>query len=792
MKLVLVGADFEENLGMGLLAACVHAAGHAVRVVPFNDPDAVDDVVTLALRQKPDVVGLSMQFQHRAHEFLGLARRLRAAGFRGHLTCGGHFPTLAHDQVLGHAHGVDSVVLHEGEHTLVNLLDALRDRRPLDTVAGLALAAPGGAARLTAPRAIVEDLDALPHAARYRPHNRHLDVPFIPIMGSRGCWGRCSYCSITSFYRDAREKGGGKTLRLRSPANIADEMARLWHAAGEPCIYCFHDDNFLLPRPADTLERVRAIRAALDARQVGMVGIIGKARPDCVTADLARELRALGVLRLYVGVENASQAGATHMRRSSQTARVREALRACREAGIFACYNILLFEPDATLDDVRENIAFMREHADHPVNFCRAEPYHGTPLQRELARRQELGGSYLGWNYRIVDDKAELLFRICAAAFRERNFAPDGVANRYMGLGYSAAVLAHFHAGTPGVARVSERARELTRGIARETAGFLEEALALAAAAGDDRELVERETALLGLRIAGADGRWQAQMDALEQDMEAVALEARKSRKPRRQLVGVAQGLALGASLALAGTVEGISAGCVYDPVPGDGGMVVDPVPQDGGVDAGYDAGNVVDPLPEDAGRDSGMVVDPPPPDAGRDAGMVVDPPPPDAGRDAGMVVDPLPEDAGFDAGMMADPPPPDAGRDAGMVVDPLPPDAGFDGGHGSLIQVPGRQRIDQWRDSAPRRGVRTRDLPLYEPPTVRLSFAAGKDGVQVQLCGGPDAVSTRWQAEGTVEGDGRQVRWSPAHDDDHLGVAVRSAGGVAVVTLRARDVKDA
>src|ERR1019366_5311625 len=121
-------------------------------------------------------------------------------------------------------------------------------------------------------------------------------------------------------------------------------------------------------------------------------------------------------------------------------------------------YNLLLFEPDATLDDVATNIAFMREHTAHPVNFCRAEPYFGTPLQTTLHDRGTLFGSYLGYDYRITDDRTDLLFRICAAAFRERSFRPDGVTNRTMGLGYSANVLSHFY-GTATAERVTRRAR---------------------------------------------------------------------------------------------------------------------------------------------------------------------------------------------------------------------------------------------------------------------------------------------------------------------------------------------
>ena len=232
MRVVLVGADFEENLGVGMIAASAARAGHTVEIVPFNEACEGPQLARAVAQHHPEVVGLSMQFQHRAHEFIELARALRAHGFGGHITCGGQYPTLADLELLGHVQEIDSVVLHEGEHSFVELLDALGGARPLREVAGLALRDDDGAPFRTAGRRLVADLDSLPEPLRYRPHARHAGVPFIPIMGSRGCWGACTFCSITSFYRDARARAPrSKMLRQRSVGNIADEMARLWHGA---------------------------------------------------------------------------------------------------------------------------------------------------------------------------------------------------------------------------------------------------------------------------------------------------------------------------------------------------------------------------------------------------------------------------------------------------------------------------------------------------------------------------------------------------------------------------------
>lgn len=713
MHVVLVGADFEENLGLGLLAAVARQRGHEVRVEPFNARGLAPKVARSLAALAPDVIGLGIQFQHRAHEFLSLARMLREAGFRGHLTCGGQFPSLAFAEVLGEGQ-LDSVVFYDGESTFGALLDALEAKTPLASVAGLALRDARGVVFRTADRPLPADLDDLPFPVRYRPHATHCGVPFVPIMGSRGCWGRCAYCSITSHYRDARAHGGGKTLRLRSPENVADEMAQLTEKAGRPCIFCFHDDNLLLPRPEDTLERLRAVRGGLDARGVGKVGIIGKCRPETLTPELAVQLRGLGVIRLYVGVENASERGAAHLGRGKQHLAIDAALRACEKAGIFTCYNLLLFEPEATLDDVEENVDFIRRHASHPVNFCRAEPYHGTPLQAELLARDALGGSYLGYDYRIGDDRAELLFRICAAAFRERNFQPDGVANRYMGLGYNMKVLEQFYPDVDGErARLARQVAALTRQITLDTAAYLARAVDLARDADlSDHDVIERRAARLGLEISASDAIWHRELDAAYASFEAYSQRVVHWKVPPA-IRRVARGVAVGTALAV-GALGTACGGKTNDPTP-DGSVVSDPVPEDAGMDV----------------------------------------------RDASVDVEP----------------------DV-MVADPPPPDAGFD----ARLDVRRLRLIDQWRDTSPRRSIRSDDLPLFAPPDVQLAGRREGDVIVARLEGGPEAVSTRWEGDGTVDGDGREVRWSP-EDDGVLRVAVRSHGGLAIVSLRARAV---
>ncbi|MFO0712962.1 MAG: radical SAM protein [Sandaracinus sp.] len=817
MRVVLVGADFEENLGMGMIAAVAQAAGHEVSIEPFDLPENAAYVVRRVLARSPEVIGLSIQFQHRSAEFLELSRRLRAEGFTGHITAGGQFPTLAWREALTPYWGLDSIVLHEGERAFVALLEALGEGKPLSEIPGLALCTDDGVAVRTQGLPLLEGLDTLPFPVRYREHARHCNVPFIPIMGSRGCWGACSYCAITSFYRDARAHGGGKTLRHRSPENVAAEMATLWFAAGGPSLFCFHDDNFLLPRPADSLARVRGMRAALDDFGVGKVGLIGKCRPDSMTPELAKELRALGVIRLYVGVENASQAGSDHLNRRNQTKHVREALTACREAGIFVCYNLLVFEPDTTIADLRENIAFMREMSAHPVNFCRAEPYFGTPLHADLSERGSLRGSYLGFDYRIEDDRAELVFRIAAAAFRQRNFDPDGVANRTMGLGYSAKILEHFHTSSDPTRekarlRLAERTAELTRAIALETADFLSEAVDLAERHGSDADRLSRETALLGLRIARADRLRHEQLDRLYEDMEAFGagvVREPTERTPSSKLQRLAQSLALSASIAV---WSGACDSCGPRQV-----MPVDPVPMDPGGSTPPNNNNdnlrrppQDFPPPDPPPPDRPVIVDPVPPPTVVPNDPVPPPTvmPPDPLPVPGTGVrpphiiphDPVPADRGprvmppdpLPRPRPPQPPPPDPVPYPPPVDPPPPPRMVPPPVADPLPASPKSAKlvvIDQWRDTSVRGARRSEDMPLFEPPIVSLDARREGDSIRVRLVGGEDAMSIRWEGVEDTGLETREVLWTPSSLFDQLRVAVRTRGGVAITSVRARMV---
>ena len=134
MKVSLIGAELEENLGLRYMAAVLEAAGHQVRIIPFNAERDLAQTVTQTLEFSPDIAALSMIFTSRGREFCHLAQALRDQSFSGHITAGGHFAALNCRQLLEDFPAFDSIGLGEGEEIICQLADRLSN---LHEVAGL-------------------------------------------------------------------------------------------------------------------------------------------------------------------------------------------------------------------------------------------------------------------------------------------------------------------------------------------------------------------------------------------------------------------------------------------------------------------------------------------------------------------------------------------------------------------------------------------------------------------------------------------------------------------------------
>jgi radical SAM superfamily enzyme YgiQ (UPF0313 family) len=547
MHVVLIGAELEENLALRYLASALEAHGHSSELARFDRETDTQAVVDAVRKAAPAVVGMSMTFQFRAREFGALAQALREAGYAGHIVAGGHFPTFAFREVLEDFPAIDSIVRHEGEATLPELCEAIARGRDLAGIRGLAFRGREGSVVENGARALETDLDSLPFPRRVGPAQLHLGVPAAFMVGSRGCYGHCTFCCIHAYIRDA----GGPKYRMRSAENVADEIAEVRRTRGARMLV-FHDDDFFTRDAKRDLARVTALRDALKARGIDDIAMVVKARPDDVDPEVFRALREIGLLRVYLGIESGSTIGLKTLGRGVDLAENRRAMAWLQSQDLYACYNMLAFDPESTLGSLRESFGFVRDHATVPMNFCRTEIYVGTPLMTKLAREDRLIGDVYGWDYVIRDPLAERAFRVFARAFLDRNFRCDGLMNATLGLGYHLHLLRQFH---PRAMRPELRTRvdAVTAKVNLDAVDRMEAIFDFAASKrGDDRHALEDFTERVTYETNAAGRALESEVEeatvAIIRAVEAPWREPKPKTTPTWQVLSAAA-IALAAPL---------------------------------------------------------------------------------------------------------------------------------------------------------------------------------------------------------------------------------------------------
>lgn len=276
--------------------------------------------------------------------------------------------------------GFDAAVVGEGEEAFRDLVRAWGAGLPLDTVSGLALPGPCGAARLTGRRGPV-DLDAFPAFAA--AHHK-----LGPIEISRGCPFGCPFCQ-TAYHL-------GRRMRHRSVASVVRHV-RLLAANGvrdvrfiSPNAFAYGSGDGRRPEP-DRIEALLAgVREALP--QPGRIffgSFPSEVRPEFVTPETIALVRRFAAnTSLVLGAQSGSPAQLAALGRGHTVEDVRRAVRLAAGSGLRPYVDFVFGLPGETDADRGLTLALVRELAAagaiiHAHPFM---PLPGTPWGREPAR----------------------------------------------------------------------------------------------------------------------------------------------------------------------------------------------------------------------------------------------------------------------------------------------------------------------------------------------------------------------------------------------------------------------
>jgi len=414
----------QDNLGVGYIASTLLKNKIDIKIVDFRL--GKERILEQLLRYDPLVVGFSVIFQYHICEFKELVAFLRTQGLDCHFSAGGHYPSLRYGQLLNVIPELDSVVLYEGEHTFLELVQALHAEREWRDIQGIAHHE-NGAVVANALRPLEEDLDHFPPPVRQPLKEYALGKKYATLLAGRGCYYACAFCSIRQFYSTPP----GPVKRVRRPGMVVREM-ELLHEQLDCSVFMFQDDDF--PVIGDKGQEWTRSFCELLLQRGHSERWMWKmnCRPDEIRADLFEMMRDAGLFLVYLGIEDGTEDGLRLMNKRMTPETSIEAVHTLKRLGVEYDFGFMLFNPDSTFDSVASNLDFLGHicgDGSAPITFCKMLPYAETRIEHRLKGEGRLKGEPGFEDYDFIDPRLNHLHACMTECFRDWIGGHEGVLN---------------------------------------------------------------------------------------------------------------------------------------------------------------------------------------------------------------------------------------------------------------------------------------------------------------------------------------------------------------------------
>ena len=275
------------------------------------------------------------------------------------------------------AHGVDFIIIGEGEMTLGELLDSLSGQSELQPSDILGLSWPeGDRIQKTPDRPFLKDLDQLPFPAWDLvdiPHYQqiwysHHGYYSMNMVTTRGCPYRCNWCAKPIY---------GRRYNTRSPENVAAELKWLKDTF-QPDHIWFADDIFGL-KPGWIMRFAELVEA-----QGAAVPFKCLQRVDLVTEEIADALRKANCKTVWVGAESGSQKILDAMDKDTNLEDIYLAAERLHAAGVEICFFLQFGYPGEEWEDVQKTLQMVRRAQPDDIGISVSYPLPGTKFYENV------------------------------------------------------------------------------------------------------------------------------------------------------------------------------------------------------------------------------------------------------------------------------------------------------------------------------------------------------------------------------------------------------------------------
>jgi len=342
-------------------------------------PRFEEEIRRLLSSDSIDVVGINATSPTRRIA-LNIARTVRQVSPQTKIVIGGpHASIVGRPFISRYSNIIDALVTGEGEDAFPQLLAAYGNNEiNPESIPGIIL----GEGKELSPR-LIKDLDAypIPTYIGYRSEACGDLFDTLPVMTSRGCPYRCSFCYSRAFW-------SGR-FRCRNVKRVVDEVEYGISGLGLKKVH-FNDDVFSYP-----LDRAKAILTEMLRRGLRLQ-LYCTTRMDCLDEEFLRLFEAVGGGCIYFGIETGSERLRKLMGKMYTNEKILDSMALLRRHPAITVGFFLMFGyPTETAEDISETENLLRRARPDEVTCNLAHIHPGTHLY-EVAS-QEGKCSFESW-----------------------------------------------------------------------------------------------------------------------------------------------------------------------------------------------------------------------------------------------------------------------------------------------------------------------------------------------------------------------------------------------------------
>lgn len=375
MKIALIAPPYplEEApsppLGITYVAAACEQAGAEVKIIDFivqkYTPEKLEQEIN---NFRPDVIGtngVTMNYKAAAR-ILATAKRIDPSVIT---LFGGPHVTFDVDNTFLNYPETDIILIGEAEETIAELIPVLHDRSQWKTVKGIAYIDNSTVVK-TDLRPLISDLDKLPLPARHLlPMSRYQALGFpVSIITSRGCPNKCIFC--------LGRKMVGFKVRHRSTRLVVDEIENIMSYGIN--VINIADDLFTASK-----NRVADFCDELKRRNINIQWSVF-ARVNTVDFQTLVLMKEAGCHTVSFGIESGNPEMLKRVRKGITLNQARDAIAACKKAGINAHASFMVGLPGETRETLNDSDEFSKELGiQYGYHFF--APFPGTTVRDSIS-----------------------------------------------------------------------------------------------------------------------------------------------------------------------------------------------------------------------------------------------------------------------------------------------------------------------------------------------------------------------------------------------------------------------